>query len=188
MRRSPSTRDRTRMMRTMDPEPCIFRFSSSDSSLKLAAVRRAELQWRRSHIFTSRTTSGGEGEGAARRETRAHYCKRTAHLRRTRRGSDVSGEARGLASYTNVPVPPGPARPGAEPDLDHGGPQPEEMMAASRQAWMAWAVGSGRPGRSARESGLGATCARESWPARRDPGHGPTGYQVPASRIRTNGT
>ena len=52
-------------------------------------------------------TSGGEGEGAARRETRAHYYKRTAHRRGTRRGSGVSGEALGLASYADVPVPPG---------------------------------------------------------------------------------
>ena len=46
------------------------------------------------HWFTSRTDL-------------TRYYKRTAHRRGTRRGSGVSGEALGLASYADVPVPPG---------------------------------------------------------------------------------
>jgi len=38
---------------------------------------------------------------------RAHYYTRTPHRRGTRRGSGVSGEALGIASYADVPVPPG---------------------------------------------------------------------------------
>ena len=112
----------------------------------------------RTNYLLLEPTSGGEGEGAARRETRAHYYKRTAPRRRTRRGSGVSGEALGLASYADVPVPPGrePSRARTMAGRSRRrsyGRIATSMDGMGRRIWEAGAE------RSARESGLGATSA-----------------------------
>ena len=88
---------------------------------------------------------------------RAHYYTRTAHRRGTRRGSGVSGEALGLASYADVPVPPGRepsrARTMAGRRRRSYGRIATSMDGMGHRIWEAGAE------QSARESGLGATSA-----------------------------
>jgi len=112
----------------------------------------------RTNYLLLEPTSGGEGEGAARRETRAHYYKRTAPRRRTRRGSGVSGEALGLASYADVPVPPGREPSRARTMAGRSRRRSYGRIATSMDG-MGRRIREAGAERSARESGLGATSA-----------------------------